>query len=72
MTSGKKGESLAIKIQSKQTENIMVGRHFDAAAELLSRLSRHSINLLKENFRDELAREDWITVIKLKKLLSIE
>lgn len=39
--------------------------------ELVSRISRKSIDVLKENFRDELAREDWQLVVKLKHKFQI-
>lgn len=39
--------------------------------ELVSRISRKSIDALKENFRDELSREDWQLVVKLKHMFQI-
>lgn len=67
----KRGDSVAIKISSRQTEGIMYGRHFDEKNDLYSKLSRRAIDLLKENFRDELSVEDWHLVVKLKKILNI-
>lgn len=43
-----------------------------AQDELVSRISRESINVLKEHFRDELGKEDWRLVIKLKKVFGID
>lgn len=37
----------------------------------MSRISRKSIDALKENFRDELSREDWQLVVKLKHMFQI-
>lgn len=54
-----------------QDRAIMVGRHFSESDEIVSQVTRNSIDLLKENFRDKLSREDWLCVIQLKKLLSI-
>ena len=34
--------------------------------------TRRSIDLLKENFKDALKKEDWQVVIKLKALLNIQ
>lgn len=68
----KKGDSVAVKIQSKTTEHIMYGRHFDFQDQLVSKMSRSAINLLKESFRDDLQREDWILVVKLKAMFNIE
>jgi translation initiation factor 5B len=33
-------------------------------------MSRQSIDMLKENFRDELSKEDWRLVVELKKQLE--
>lgn len=66
-----KGESVAVKIQDKTTENIMYGRHFDCQDVLYSKMSRHAIDLLKENFRDDLQTEDWRLVVQLKKTFNI-
>ena len=41
-------------------------RHYDED-ELVSRITRASIDMLKENFRDELGKEDWRLVVELKK-----
>jgi translation initiation factor 5B len=38
----------------------------------VSKLTRKSIDLLKENFRDEMTRPDWQLVIKLKKVFQID
>lgn len=48
------------------------GRHFDHTDELVSRVSRHSIDLVKENFRDELGKDDWVLMLKLKALFGIQ
>jgi len=39
--------------------------------ELVSEISRDSIDALKEYFKDELVKDDWILVIKLKKMFGI-
>ena len=33
----------------------------------MSRVTRRGIDLLKEHFRDELAKEDWVLLAQLKK-----
>eukprot|EP00243_Klebsormidium_subtile_P009546 TRINITY_DN4811_c0_g5_i1.p2 TRINITY_DN4811_c0_g5~~TRINITY_DN4811_c0_g5_i1.p2 ORF type:complete len:188 (+),score=88.11 TRINITY_DN4811_c0_g5_i1:40-564(+) len=70
----KKGQSIALKIQSTNAEEAqkMYGRHFDKDDELVSHISRKSIDLLKENYRDDLSREDWMLVVKLKKMFEIQ
>jgi translation initiation factor 5B len=65
----KKGSSVAVRIDNEGS--VMYGRHFDHKSKLVSRLSRASIDALKENFREDLTKEDWQLVIKLKKVFDI-
>ena len=37
---------------------VQFGRHFDVTNTLCSKLTRESIDLLKENFRNDLEKED--------------
>ena len=68
----KKGASVCIKITpNQQQSHVQFGRHFDATNTLASKLTRESIDLLKENFKDDLEKEDWKLVIKLKKAFEI-
>ena len=68
----KKGDEVAVKIEmDKGGPNIIVGRQFDQTHQLVSRLSRESIDQLKANFKEDLTDDDWRLVIKLKKLLEI-
>ena len=68
------GDKVAMKVQSTTAleASRMYGRHFDESDELVSRVSRHSIDLLKEHFRDELGKEDWKLMLQLKSLFSIQ
>ncbi|OQR81411.1 eukaryotic translation initiation factor 5B [Thraustotheca clavata] len=65
----KKGASVAVRIESDS--NVTYGRHFDHSQKLYSHLSRASIDALKENFKDDLAKDDWRLVIRLKSVFSI-
>ena len=47
----KKGTSVAIKIVNDGNPNMMYGRHFDANSALYSKISRASIDALKEFFK---------------------
>jgi translation initiation factor 5B len=69
----KKGQSVAMKIVGTNAEENarMFGRHFDMDDELVSRITRRSIDLLKENYRDDLTTEEWRLVVKLKRLFEI-
>ncbi|ETV80280.1 translation initiation factor aIF-2 [Aphanomyces astaci] len=65
----KKGSNVAVKIESDS--NVTYGRQFDHTHKLYSHLSRASIDALKENFKDDLGKDDWRLVIKLKPVFGI-
>ena len=50
----------------------MFKRHFDLEDQLVSKLSRHSIDMLKEHYRDEMLKDDWNLVRALKETFDIE
>jgi translation initiation factor 5B len=68
-----KGQKVAIKIigSNPDEQQKSFGRHFDMEDELVSRITRRSIDLLKENYRDDLSMDDWKLVVKLKSILKI-
>ncbi|CAN1297495.1 Eukaryotic translation initiation factor 5B [Linum perenne] len=70
----KKGQVVAIKIigSNSEEQQKMYGRHFDIEDELVSHISRKSIDLLKENYRDDLSNEEWRLVVKLKNIFKIQ
>ncbi|ESQ27439.1 hypothetical protein EUTSA_v10018018mg [Eutrema salsugineum] len=69
----KKGNKVAIKIvASNPEEQKMFGRHFDMEDELVSHISRRSIDILKTNYRDELSMDEWKLVVKLKNIFKIQ
>jgi translation initiation factor 5B len=74
MQSVRKGSpSVAIKIDCASYEAPrMFGRHFTESDELVSKVSRDSIDILKSTFRDAMEKEDWGVVIKLKKYFNIQ
>ncbi|KAJ8607995.1 hypothetical protein CTAYLR_008239 [Chrysophaeum taylorii] len=67
----KKGSECAIKIANPNNPTLTYGRQFDATHALYSKLSRESIDQLKQYFKDDLSNDDWRLVIKLKKVFSI-
>jgi translation initiation factor IF-2 len=68
-----KRQSVALKILARNDQtHIAYGRHFDHTQQILSKISRDSIDCLKEVFRDEMSKDDWKCVVKIKKLLDIE
>lgn len=68
-----KGQKVAIKIigSNSDEQQKSFGRHFEMDDELVSHITRRSIDLLKANYRDELSLDDWKLVAKLKKILNI-
>ena len=69
-----RGDSVAVKIESTNATEAsrLYGRHFDDKDDLMSKISRDSINALKKHFRDEMTRPDWELVIRLKKVFKID
>ena len=61
--------SVAVKIGNDGS--VMYGRHFDHNGNIVSLVTRDSIDALKQHFRDEMTDPDWRTCIKLKKLFDI-
>lgn len=70
----KKGQKVAIKIVGSNSEEQqkMYGRHFEIDDELVSHISRRSIDILKTNYRDDLSMEEWKLVVKLKNVFKIQ
>ncbi|XP_037467339.1 eukaryotic translation initiation factor 5B-like [Triticum dicoccoides] len=64
---------VAIKISgdSPQEKSRSYGRHFDSSNELVSEISRRSIDVLKECFRDEMSAENWQLITRLKTQFKI-
>ncbi|XP_023644095.1 eukaryotic translation initiation factor 5B isoform X2 [Capsella rubella] len=67
-----KGSEVAIKIvASNREEQKTFGRHFDKDDELVSHISRRSIDILKSSYKDEMSKEKWKLLAKLKKFFKI-
>lgn len=64
-----KDGSVAVKIFNDGS--VSYGRQFDDTCQIVSNITRESIDLLKANYRDELNKDDWMCVMKLKKVLGI-
>lgn len=64
-----KDGSVAVKITNDGS--VCYGRQFDDTCQIVSHITRDSIDLLKESYRDELQKDDWQTVMKLKKIFGI-
>lgn len=68
------GDKVAMKIESTNPEEAarLYGRHFDHNDALISKISRESIDVLKAMFRDEMTKDDWRLIIRLKKMFNID
>ncbi|XP_034404616.1 eukaryotic translation initiation factor 5B isoform X2 [Cyclopterus lumpus] len=70
--SAKKGQEICIKIESIPGDSPkMYGRHFEATDILVSKITRASIDALKNWFRDEMTKNDWQLIMELKKTFEI-
>ncbi|KAJ2162450.1 eukaryotic translation initiation factor 5B [Coemansia sp. RSA 552] len=69
---GEANAGVAIRIESLHHDHKTYGRHFDEHDNIYSKVSRGSIDVLKENFRKDVSKEEWLLVIRLKKLMGIE
>ncbi|XP_075419349.1 eukaryotic translation initiation factor 5B [Tenrec ecaudatus] len=68
----KKGQEVCVKIEPIPGESPkMYGRHFEATDILVSKISRQSIDALKDWFRDEMQKSDWQLIMELKKVFEI-
>lgn len=65
------GSEVCIKVETEDT-SITMDRHFENDSELYSNISRESIDCLKEHYKDEMKRDDWLLVIEMKKILKIK
>jgi translation initiation factor 5B len=67
------GPSVAVKIAPADGATpVLYGRHFDHNNLLYAQISRTSIDVLKENFRNDVTKEEWKLVVKLKKELGVD
>lgn len=66
----RKSGSVAIRVKAADS-SILHGRHFELTDELVSILSRESIDALKLYFRDDMGKDDWDLVRTLKPIFGI-
>jgi translation initiation factor 5B len=66
-----RGSSVAVKIVNEQQPTMTYGRQFDHTNQIMSKLSRESIDALKQFFRNDLSTEDWKLVKNLKPYFNI-
>ena len=72
MESARRGQEVCIKIDHVGGDAPkLYGRHFDHTDLLVSRITRESIDAVKEYFRDDMTKGDWQLMIELKKAFEI-
>ncbi|XP_052793842.1 eukaryotic translation initiation factor 5B-like [Mya arenaria] len=70
--SARRGQEVCIKIENVPGDTPkLFGRHFDDTDMLMSRISRDSIDAVKNYFRDDMTKQDWGLMVELKKLFQI-
>ncbi|XP_047126991.1 eukaryotic translation initiation factor 5B isoform X1 [Hydra vulgaris] len=66
------GQEVCVKIDAVPGEAPkLYGRHFTHEDLLVSKITRDSIDVMKQYFREDMQKSDWQLVIELKKLLEI-
>ncbi|KAL9712434.1 eukaryotic translation initiation factor 5B [Leucoagaricus gongylophorus] len=66
------GGGVAVKIEHAVYQSAkMFGRHFDDKDDILSHITRQSIDVLKNNFRQDVSNEDWLLIRALKQRFGI-
>ena len=64
------GSEVCIKVDTDDP-SVTMDRHFSNDSQLMSNINRESIDCLKEHYKDEMSRNDWMLVIEMKKVLEI-
>ncbi|KAF8169499.1 hypothetical protein BJ912DRAFT_933806 [Pholiota molesta] len=63
------GGGVAVKIEHAVYQSAkMFGRHFDEKDEILSHITRQSIDVLKTSFKADVSNEEWLLIRALKPL----
>ena len=62
-------DEVCIKLDNPN--ELIYDRHFDANDDVISYITRDSIDILKKDYRDQMTKTDWLLLIELKNLLLI-
>lgn len=72
LENARRGQEVCIKIDHVGGDAPkLYGRHFDHTDLLVSKITRESIDAVKEYFRDEMTKADWQLMIELKNAFQI-
>ncbi|KAI0318112.1 hypothetical protein OF83DRAFT_1163613 [Amylostereum chailletii] len=67
------GAGVAVKIEHAVYQSAkMFGRHFDDKDEIYSRITRQSIDVLKESFKADVSNDEWLLIKALKPRLNVQ
>jgi translation initiation factor 5B len=68
------GVAVAIKIEAQNDDqrSVVFGRHFTEKHILYSRVTKESIDALKEIFHGDISQQDLKLLVKLKKLFGVK
>ena len=66
------GAEVSVCLKSPGDWNPVAGKDFKGGDELVTRMNREIIDLLKAHFRDELKKEDWLLIVRIKSILHIQ
>ena len=61
--------SVSVKIDA--VTSVAYGRQFDLTYAFHSRVTRKSIDALKDFFKEDLAKDDWTLLVRLKKQFGV-
>lgn len=61
-----RGQEVCIKIDAAGGDKRMLGRHFELDDPIYSKISRETIDVCKNYFRDDLSKDDWRLMKQLK------
>ena len=65
----KQGQTASVRIDA--VTSVAFGRQFDHTYSIYSRVTRPSIDALKEFFREDCEKDDWNLLVRLKKQFGI-
>merc|ERR1712113_722673 len=68
----KQGQNVSVQIGAISShEHVEYGKHFKHDNALFSKISRSSIDILKEHYRDEMTDPDWRLLVEMKAMFKI-
>ena len=63
-------EEVCIKLDNPN--ELSYDRQFDSNDDIVSHITRNSIDILKKDYRNKMKNEDWLLIIEIKNLLKIK